>query len=143
MRVMLERLPRQENEEQPLRIPLAGNSFLANERVEEGARRVQERLDSTTGCQHVATVAATGEAEEPAEVPQHSPRPNLERRIALEECFKRGPDRAGHRQRQDVARADVAAVGVRTRVPEPPAIEYRDAKPGFREVIGGTRADDA
>src|SRR5262249_40034997 len=135
-RVMFERLARAEYEQQPLRIPFAFDAFLFDQFRKEGSRGIEKRLDRRSGGEHVTRIAFEREAEEPAEMGECLKGSNLERRVPLKECFERGPDGAGRRERQNVAGANVTAVGVRAAAAELAAVQDRDGTAGLGQVIG-------
>ncbi len=141
--VVLHRRAGAEDEEDAARLPLAVDRLVAHQTVVERPRRVQERLDTPTGREHVRAVAAGGKAQEPAPQRRVAPRPHGKGRVALEQRPQRRPGRAGRRQRQDVAGGDEAAVGVRAARAVAPLVEERDPPAGLREVVGAGRADDA
>ena len=97
--VVLEVLRRPEDEEQPLRLPLAIEIFSSRM---SSSKSVREEFRSAWMARPAASMSRRLQRRAK---PRNQPRfrstdtgPNLERRVALEERLERGPDRAGHRR---------------------------------------------
>ena len=81
---------------------------------------IEQRLDAAAGLDHVALVATRGEVEEPGPEGRVEPRLDRERRVVLEQALEPFTDHARLGQRQDVARADEAAIAVRAAAADGP-----------------------
>jgi hypothetical protein len=143
LRVSVEQAALLECEEQSTRFPLACQAMALDQLAVKVHRGVQQGLDGPPGFHHAAGVAPPCEAPEPGPQVEVESRLDVERGIPLEHRLEGPAERIGLRERQDVARADQAAITVGTPAGEPPPVDHGDVPPGFEQEMGARRADHA
>src|SRR5262245_1257835 len=111
---MLDPALRTIHEEQAPRFPLALELLFANELVIQRPRRLQHRVARAGTRQLIALITPTRETQQPREQLGIRPKPQLERRVAIEHRLERRPQNTRPSQRQRMTGTHIAAIPMRT-----------------------------